>query len=130
MANMVARDTIQTATVIAKTTPTIVGAEIPCGAYDYLTLYYTYTKGDETGVYIYPYFRWESGGTNYPMQLWSETAGVYTAEQVKYTHTATAVMEVTIDIRGIEYVAIYQGGSNNDGTPTGTLAMAYTMTSG
>jgi hypothetical protein len=125
---LTASGTLQAATAIAKTTPTIMGAEIACGGYDYITLFYTYTKGDETGVYIYPYFRWAASGTNYPMQLWSETAGVYTAEQVKYTHTATAVMEVTIDIRGVEFIAFYQGGSNNDGTPTGTLAAYWSMT--
>jgi len=125
---LISSGTLQAATTIARTTATIMGAEIACGSYDYITLYYTYTNGDETGVYIYPYFFWESGGTAYPLQLWSEASGVYTNEAVKYTHTATATAQITIDIRGIEYIAFYQGGSANDGTPTGTIAAYWTMT--
>ena len=108
MAILSAKGTLQTATTIAKTTPTIMGAEIACSGYSFITLFFDYVKGDETGVDIYPYFRQASGGTNYQEQDWTAVAG---------TRAAT-----------VKFVVFYQGGSNNDGTPTGTLAATYTMT--
>jgi len=124
---MLAKDTLQATTVISKTTQTLVGAEIGCRGYEFLTLFFVYTKGDETGLNIYPYFMQATGGTAHQFVLWSETAGVYTAEQTIYKVTVTGNYSVTFDVRGIEYVKFMQGGSDNDGTPTGTLAASYTL---
>jgi hypothetical protein len=118
---------LQAATVIAKTTPTLIGAEIPCRGFEKITLFFTYTKGDETGLNIYPNLMRTAGGTAHELRLWSETGGVYTAEQVKYQVTATGNYSVTLDVSGVEYIKFMQGGSNNDGTPTGTLAASYTL---
>ena len=119
---------LQSATVISKTTETLVGFEILCGGYDFLTFFYVYTKGDETGLNIVPYFMQVTSGTAHQFVLWSETGGVFTAEQIIYKATATANLSFTLDIRGIEFVKFMQGGSNNDGTPTGTLVASYAIT--
>lgn len=118
---------LQAATVISKTAETVIDAEIDTGHYDFITLLVSYTKGDETGLNIYPYFLYASGGTEYPLVEWATAAGVYTATAQKFQLTATAKREITLDVRGIPYVKFYQGGSNNDGTPTGTLAAAYVL---
>ena len=118
---------LQAAATIAKTTETIMGAEIACAGYDWITVFFSYTNGDETGVYIVPYVMREASGTAYQLNFWSETAAVYSAEQTKYTSTATLVGSFTISIKGIEFIKFMQGGSNNDGTPTGTIAASYSM---
>lgn len=119
---------LQAATVIAKTTETLISEEIRCGSYDFITLFGTYTKGDETGLNIVPYFMQEYEGTARKLVLWSEAGGVYTAEQTIFQLTATIEFSIKVDIRGIEFIKFMQGGSNNDGTPTGTLAASYAMT--
>ena len=118
---------LQAATTIAKTTETLIGAEIGCAGYDYITIFFAYVKGDETGLFIVPYVMSEAGGTAYKHILWSEAAGVYSAEQVKYTAIASLTGSVTLSVKGIEFIKFMQGGSNNDGTPTGTLAASYSM---
>jgi len=123
----VATGVLQTAATIAKTTETIMGAEIGCAGYDWITVFFSYTNGDETGVYIVPYLMREASGTAYKHIFWSETAAVYSAEQTKYTATATLVGSFTISVKGVEFIKFMQGGSNNDGTPTGTIAASYTM---
>jgi len=40
---------------------------------------------------------------------------------------ATGSYFYTWQITGIDHVLFTQGGSHNDGTPTGTLAAAYTL---
>jgi len=120
---------LQTAATIAKTTPTIMGAEIGCGGYDFITLFFDYVNGDETGLYIYPYFRYSASGTNYQDQSWDSAAGTRTVTANKYYVTASGNHIITLDVRGIELIAFFQGGTN-DGTPTGTVAATYTMTGG
>ena len=122
------RGVLQAETTIAKTTQTVIGAELNCGHYDYVTLFFTYTKGDETGLIIQAHFMQETGGTAHQDASWSATAGTKTATVNQYTATATASRYITFDVRGIEFIKFTQGGSNNDGTPTGTLAATYTMT--
>lgn len=124
-----ARGTLQAATVIAKTTQTLIGAEIGVAGYDYITLFFTYTKGDETGIIIQAHVLQTSGSaTTYQDVSWTAAAGTKTATANQYTLTATASRYITFDVRGIEFIRFTQGGSNNDGTPTGTLAASYTMT--
>ena len=118
---------LQAATTIAKTTETLVGAEIDTSYNDFLTLFFTYTKGDETGLNIYPYFMRAAGGTAHQLAEWATTSGTYTATAQKFQMTATATRTITFDVRGIQFVKFMQGGSNNDGTPTGTLAASYTL---
>lgn len=123
-----ARGTLQAATTIAKTTQTDIGSEIKCGGYDYLTLFFDYVNGDETGILIQAHALQATGGTEYQDVSWSAAAGTKSATVNEYTAIATKSHYITFDIRGIEYIKFTQGGSANDGTPTGTLAASYTMT--
>jgi len=122
-----ARGTLQTATTIAKTTQTLIGAEIKCGSYDYLTLFLDYVKGDETGILVRAHFMQTPGGTAYQDQSWTSTAGTKSSTANEYTAIANANLYITFDVRGVEFIKFTQGGSNNDGTPTGTLAATYAM---
>jgi len=126
----VASGTLQAATVIAKTTQTTIGDIIHCSGYDYITLFFDYTKGDETGLLIQVHFLNSAAGTAYQDITWTAAAGTKTATANQYTATATKSHYITVDIRGVEYIKFTQGGSNNDGTPTGTLAATYTMKAG
>lgn len=125
---MSATGILQTATTIAKTTQTAVGSIIGSEGYEYLTLFATYSKGDETGLDIVVSFQRTATGTAHPDCTWTETAGVNTVVTPrKFRLTASANVAIRVDVTGIDYVLVTQGGSNNDGTPTGTLAMSYTM---
>lgn len=118
---------LQATTVISKTTQTLIGAEIGCSGAAWLTLFFTYTKGDETGLDIQAHAMRTSGGTAHQAMLWEQTSGIYTATAVKQRVTATGNYSITFDVRGLDYVKFTQGGSNNDGTPTGTLSASYTL---
>jgi hypothetical protein len=118
---------LQAATTIAKTTQTLIGKEIACGGYDFLTLFFTYTKGDETGLKIVPSFMRTTGGTAHPYAVKTESAGAITLTDTTLTLTATRTSYMTFDVRGFAYARFTQGGSNNDGTPTGTLLAGYTL---
>lgn len=118
---------LQDTSVIAKTTQTIIGAEINVRSYEFITLHFVYTKGDETGLVITPSFLDTSGGTAYPIGLWTPTANVNAWAAQTYKMTATTTAYITLDVRGLAYVKFTQGGSNNDGTPTGTLKASYVL---
>ena len=130
MATSTSTGTLQAATVIAKTTQTTIGAEINCAHYDYITLFMQYVKGDETGIIVQAHVMPTSGGTAHQNASWSATAGTKTATANQYTMTASANRYITFDVLGIGFIKFTQGGSNNDGTPTGTLAASYTMAGG
>lgn len=119
---------LQAATTIAKTTQTLIGSEIDCRGQSYLTIYFTYTKGDETGLIITPSVLRESGGTAYPYAERTATGGAITLTDTKITLTASKSSYMTFNVQGIGLMKFTQGGSNNDGTPTGTLAASYTLT--
>jgi hypothetical protein len=121
---------LRASAVISKTGENLMGVEIPCAGYSWLGLYLNYTKGDETGLYVFPYVLWKSGGDEHPWVVWATVGGVYTATAQKLHFTATAKRHFVFDVRGIEIMKFYQGGSNNDGTPTGTLSAAYTLDEG
>lgn len=118
---------LQAAATIAKTTQTLVGFEIKTENAKKVTLFLTYTKGDETGLDIILNKRKVSGGTNHPNLVWTQTGGVYTGAAEKIRLTATGNYTYTWDIEGCDFIAFTQGGSNNDGTPTGTLAAHYCL---
>jgi len=119
---------LQAATVIAKTTQTLIGSEIDCRGQEYLTLYFAYVKGDETGLIITPSVLMEPGGTAYPYAERTATGGAITLTDTKITLTADKSSYMTFNVQGIGLMKFTQGGSNNDGTPTGTLAASYTLT--
>ncbi len=118
---------LQAAATISKTTETDLGAQINCKAYSFLSIYFVYTKGDETGLDIFAYFINPDSAVEYQDQSWSAAAGTRTSTTNKYRVTATGNHVITFDIRGIPAVQFKQAGSNNDGTPTGTLAAQYTL---
>lgn len=122
-----ANDVLQAATTISKTTQTLIGQVINCSGYDWLTLFFTYTKGDETGLKIVPLALRVSGGTQYGYAIQTATGGAITLTDTTLTLTASKTSYMTFDVRGIELFEFTQGGSNNDGTPTGTLAASYTL---
>ncbi len=124
---MSAFGTLQATATIAKTTQTLIGAEIGCDGYDYLTFFFTYTKGDETGLVITPSVLGTSGGTAYPYALMTATGGAITVTDTKLTLTGTKTGYMTFDVSGVDFMKFTQGGSNNDGTPTGTLAASYML---
>jgi hypothetical protein len=124
---MSATGILQATAVIAKTTQTLVGSVLGTEGCEYLNLFVTYTKGDETGLDIHVMFSRSADGTAHTEAEFSEAAGVYTYEDKKYRFTATAVTVIPVFVGGIDFVKVTQGGSNNDGTPTGTLAVAYSM---
>lgn len=123
----IASGTLQADTVIAKTTQTIIGSVLDVGGYNYLTLFFTYTKGDETGVIIQAHMLQSPIGTEHQDCSWTAAAGTKTATANQFTLTATASRYITFDVRGIQYIKFTQGGSNNDGTPTGKLLASYAM---
>ena len=120
--------TLQTATTIAKTTQTDIYGEIPCASYDYITFFFAYVHGDETGLDIQAHFMRNSGGDAHQEASWTAAAGIKTLSKNVYRLDDDAVSYIIIDIRGINYIKFTQGGSHNDGTPTGTLAASYSMT--
>jgi len=124
---MSATGILQAATVIAKTTQTILKEVLGCENYDFLTLFFEYVKGDETGLIITPSVLRTKTGTAFPYAVAVAATGAFTVTDTKLTLTASKSSYITFDVRGIDFMKFTQGGSNNDGTPTGTLAASYTM---
>jgi hypothetical protein len=124
---MSATGILQAATTIAKTTQTAVGSVIGTENYEYITLFGTYAKGNETGLDIVFNFQRTVDGTAHANVEWTETGGVYTYQAQKFRLTASRNFFIQLYIPAVDYVLITQGGSNNDGTPTGTLAASYTL---
>ena len=122
-----ALDILQAATTISKTTQTLVGHEINCEGYEYLTVFFAYVKGNETGLIITPSVLDKSGGTAYPYAILTTSAGAITLTDTKITLTASTSSYMTFDVHGVDFMKFTQGGSNNDGTPTGTLAASYIL---
>ena len=127
MGASIAEGTLQAATTMAKTTQTAIGSELGCAGYDFITLFFTYTNGDETGILIQAHMLQATGGTEYQDATWTAAAGTKTATLNELKLIATASHFATYDVRGISFIKFTQGGSDNDGTPTGTLAASYTL---
>jgi len=124
---MIASGTLQAATTISKTTQTLMGAEIHCANYDHVAIYLDYVNGDETGVAVQLHYMHTSGGTAYQDMTWTAAAGTKTFTANAYKMTATGNYRIEFDLKGAEYIKFTQGGSDNDGTPTGTLAAKYVL---
>ena len=125
--SLITQINLQAATTISKTTETEIYGEIDVRGYDYITLFMDYVNGDETGLKIYPYFLHTSGGTEYQLTEWATASGIGVNTDQALKFTATTSTYCTFDVRGINIVKFYQGGSDNDGTPTGTLAAYATL---
>ena len=115
-------------TVISKTTQTLIGAVIDTSFYDFLTLHFEYNSGDETGLIIQAHTMRASDLTDVAQwQDWTAAAGAKTATVNSITPTDATPHYITFDVRGIAFMKFTQGGSNNDGTPTGTYEASYTL---
>ena len=123
------RGLLETATIIAKDTQTVMGAEIHCSGFDTITLFVEYTKGDETGLLIQAHFKHTKAGTAFQDVSWSAAAGTKSATVNEFKMTASADRVLVFDISGMEFVEFTQSGSDDDGTPTGTITANYSMTS-
>lgn len=125
---MSASGVIQPATTIAKTTQTQMGQIIGVEGYSFITIFLDYTKGDETGVIVVPSFlhRNEANAPVFPYGIWTPTGGVNAFTTETFKMLATGKFYFMLDVEGMDFVKLTQGGSNNDGTPTGTLAAYYT----
>ena len=119
---------LQDATVISKTTQTLINQVIGCASYDYITLFFEYINGDETGLDIQAHFLRNAAGDAHQEGSWTSAAGSKTFLANEYHMEADTVATIVIDIRGYNYIQFTQGGSHDDGTPTGTLAASYSMT--
>lgn len=120
-------EVLQAATTISKTAQTLIGKVIATGGYEYITFFFTYVKGDETGLTIIPSMMRTSTDTAHPFAEWSAAAGGKTITSSTFLLTASRNGYITLDVRGIPYIMFTQGGTANDGTPTGTLAASYTL---
>ena len=114
-------------TVIAKTTQTLIGAVIDTSFYDFLTLHFEYNKGDETGLIIQAHTQRTALLDVAQWQDWTAAAGAKTATVNTITPTDATPHYITFDVRGIAFMKFTQGGSDNDGTPTGTYEASYTL---
>lgn len=123
---MSATGIIQAAATIAKTTQTIMGSELPTENVECFRLFLDYVKGDETGVDVIMNLRRIIGGTSYQNKEWTSTAGVNASVVEKIRLTASGNYSFAWTYPCADYIYFTQGGSNNDGTPTGTLAASYT----
>lgn len=127
---LTSEDVLQEAATIEKTTQTIMGDVIPCSGADRITLFFDYVKGDETGLLIVPSIIYGSlTGQAYQDQDWSAAAGTRTVTANEYKVTATGNHMIMLDVSAADFVKFTQGGSDNDGTPTGTVAATYALSS-
>lgn len=117
---------LQATTTIAKTTQTLIGAIIECRGYDYCTLFFTYTKGDETGLTIIPYAL-DASDNVYQVPIWTASGGAYTAVLSAFLLTATRAGYITLDVRGIDRVKFTAGGTADDGSSLGSLSAKYML---
>lgn len=115
---------LQSAAVI-HASETQVGCDIDVGMYSRLTLFFEYTKGDETGVYVRVGLLGDEGWDEYPLGTWTDAAGTLTFGASKWYLTATGNASVQLDIRGYDVVRVYE--QANGGTPSGTLSVKYTL---
>lgn len=119
--------TLQTATTIQKNTETLVGAIIGCKAYNSITYFIDYVKGDETTLLLRPYFMQTRDGTAYQDQDWTSASGSSkTVNENVYTLTISGNVLLEMSVEGFNFVKL-TATADNTGIPTGTLAVAYTL---
>ena len=121
---MSATGILQAATVITGTAAAL-GAEIGTENAEYLHLYLTYAIGDETGVTVKMFAHRTTGGTAHQSRIWTESAGVNTAEVESIYLTASGSYRYEWLLGAIDYVSFTE--IADGGTPTGTLAASYSL---
>lgn len=103
---------------------TIIGAEFDVKNWDYFILWLDYTKGDETGVFVYPKFLHTPAGDEHQWMSFTAAADATVVEH-RLSLTATGKVYAVFDVRGIHQVRIFNDADG--GTPTGTLQTSYTL---
>jgi hypothetical protein len=126
---MSASGILQAAKTISKTLPVAIGGDIGTENAEAIQMFFNYVKGEETGLLIKAYAHRTLNGTNHQYILWTESSGVYTAEDDVLKFTADGNYTREYDVRGIDYILFTQGGSDDDGSALGTLAVSYTLSS-
>jgi hypothetical protein len=121
---MSATGILQAATVITAVEGAL-GAEIGTENAEYIHLYLTYVKGDETGVTVKMFAHRTTGGTAHQSRVWTELAGVNTAEAESIYLSADGSRRYSWPLGAIDYVSFSQVADG--GTPTGTLAASYSL---
>jgi len=111
--------------VISKTTQTLIGEVIKVTFIDFITLHIKYTKGDETGCILQAHPQRTLTEDVAQDQSWTAAAGTKTHTLNEFTLSDGIEHYITFDVRGIAYIKFTQGGSDNDGTPTGTFKASY-----
>jgi len=118
---------LQAATLIgAAGVPVQMGGVINIADYDTLTLYFTYVKGTEGGVDIYPVYHRRLGEPAYPYGEWTSAVGIKLFQRTYLRLTASGKYYVTYDVTGQNLVTIENVAVS--GTATGTLAASVLMT--
>jgi len=118
---------LQAATLIgAAGVPVQMGGVINIADYDTLTLYFTYVKGTEGGVHIYPVYHRRLGEPAYPYGEWTSAVGIKLFQRTYLRLTASGKYYVTYDVTGQNLVTIENVAVS--GTATGTLAASVLMT--
>jgi hypothetical protein len=125
---MSATGKLQDATAISLTDQVAIGGEIGTENAEYIHLYLTYVKGDETGVSVRMFVRRTSGGTSYQSRVWTESSGVNTQNLETIYLTASGSYEFEWLLGAVDFVYFTQAAV--DGTPTGTLAASYSLSQG
>jgi len=120
------RVSIQSAASPANNNETQLGSNIDVSNYNGIALGVAYVNGDETKVTFRIYKSMVNGGAEYPSGFWTNGADATFTEET-YDMSASATTMLSIDCSDcIEIKLTYQMA---DGTPTGTVAAEYVLTS-
>lgn len=131
-----AQGILQKSALISKTDQVDISGASPAllgvMGYRFITLFMDYTKVDETGLLVIPWYAVDEAGAAagkwFQDGSWSAAAGQKTFTANSYKMTATGLYQVVFDIGGKNWMKFTQGGSNNDGTNLGSLAVSYILT--
>jgi hypothetical protein len=121
---MSATGILQAASVITAVAGAL-GSEIGTENAEYIHLYLTYVKGDETGVIVKMFAYRTTGGTAHQSRIWTESSGVNTAAVESISLTASGSYRYEWLLGAIDYVSFTEVADG--GTPDGTLAASYSL---
>ena len=118
---------LQTATTIGLTGNEVqMGGVIDVARYDTLTIFIDYTKGTETGVYVYGYFHRRLGAGAYQLGEWTAPVGIKTFNDSYFHMTASGRYYITLDVSGQNLMTLYNVAAG--GAASGTIAASILLT--
>jgi hypothetical protein len=121
---MSATGILQNATIITALVGAV-GSEIGTENAEYLHLYLTYVKGDESGVTVKMFTARTAGGTAHQSRIWTVLSGVNTQAAESVYLTASGSYRFEWLLGAIDYVSFTE--IADGGTPNGTLAASYAL---